>query len=102
MKEKNKKPMRTLAERINEVLDISPDILPGGTVIEIRGEYAVSIAGAKKILSYSPEKICLKTKKGAVNIVGERLICTSYHPSKVRIEGHVASVYFEEAEDATV
>ena len=49
---------------------------------------------------YSPEKIKVALHRGAVSILGRRLVCTSYTPDTVRIDGYVCSVCFEDCADA--
>ena len=102
MKKKNVRERRHLAEMINEKLDLPPDVLPGSTLIEIRAQSSLSVTGAKKILLYSPTHIRLATKKGALSVMGRRLVCTSYHPEGVKIDGHIVSVSFEEANDESI
>ena len=99
MKKKHGHGGRSLAERLNEGLDIPADVLPSATLVTIRAESSVSVTGARKILLYSPTRIRLATKKGAILIVGERLVCTSYHPEGVRIDGRIFSVSFGEVCD---
>ena len=99
MNKKKRSERRSMADVINESLDIPPDILSGGTLVEIRAESEVFVTGAKKILLYSKEHIRLATKKGALSVRGERLVCTSYHPNGVRIDGRISSVSFEGVEN---
>ena len=86
----------TLSEKIIKKLDIQPDILPGGTLVSIRGRSSVLISGSTGITLYTPEEIRLSLKKGALSIKGFRLICTSYNAEELRIEGKISSVIFEE------
>jgi len=99
MKKKHRREKRPFSEIINEKLDLPPDIVPGSTLIEIRGQSSLSVAGARKILLYSQSVIRLSTKKGALTVTGKRLVCTSYHSGGVNIDGHITSVSFEEASD---
>lgn len=89
-----------LRERICDALDIVPDTLPRAGTVEIRGRNYVSIKEGGKILYYSPEKIKVALHRGAVSILGRRLVCTSYTPDTVRIDGYVCSVCFEDCADA--
>ena len=99
MNKKTRREKRSLAEVINEKLDIPSDVLPGGTLVEIRSQSEVSVTGTKKILLYSDTHIRLGIKKGALSVRGERLVCTSYHPGGVRIGGHISGVSFEDLEN---
>ena len=99
MKKKHKGDGRSVSQRINEFLDLPPDVLPGETMVEIRAAGSAFIRGTKKILLYSPTRIRLATKRGALEVVGSSLLCTSYHPDGVRIDGRIISVLFEEAKN---
>ena len=102
MKKKNRREKRPLAEFINETLDLPPDMVSGETFIEIRAQSSLFITGARKILLYSPTHIRLSTKNTVFSVVGKRLVCASYHPDGIKIDGHITSVYFEEAQNETV
>ena len=96
-KEKNDIQEReTLSQKIIKKLDIQPDILPGGTLVAIRGRNWVSVSGSTGILLYTPEEIRLSLRKGTISIKGCRLICTSYNAEELRIDGKITSVLFEE------
>lgn len=86
----------SLTEKITKRLDISPDILPGGTMVAIRGRTSVSVSGSTSILLYSPEEIRLSLPKSTLSIRGCRLICTSYNAEEMSIDGEIKSVSFEE------
>ena len=86
----------TLAEKINRKLDISPDILPGGTLIAIRGRASVSVSGSTGIVLYTPTEIRLSLHRGALSVKGCRLVCTSYNAEELCIDGRIDSVNFEE------
>ena len=85
-----------VAERICRALDIEPDALPNSSLVEIRGRSAVSISGGGKILTYTDEEIRVASKKGAISIIGRHLICSSFCVGKIRIEGRIKSVKFED------
>ncbi len=95
----SKKERPTLTERINAKLDIPPDILPGGTLVELRGRNSLNISGKTRILFYTPERIVLSVGKDVLSIVGRRLVCTAYHPHSITIDGYVINVGFEEEEN---
>ena len=86
----------TLGEKISRHLDISPDILPGGSMVVIRSRASVSVSGSTSILLYTPEEIKLSLKKGVLRILGYRLTCTSYNAEELHVDGKISSVSFEE------
>lgn len=93
----NAKPQKeSLGEKISRGLDIPPDILPGGSLVTIRGRSALSVSGSSSIILYTPEEIRLSMKKGMLSIKGNSLVCISYNSAEISIEGHINSVSFEE------
>ena len=98
MKHNEKRPKQKIsfAEKINKTLDISPDILPHGTLVSIRGTNSMSVNGSIGISLYTPNEIRLSIHNGMLSIKGERLVCASYHAEEIRIDGKIASVSFEE------
>lgn len=94
--QQEKRERETLAEKISRHLDISPDILPGGSMVVIRSRASVSVSGSTSIMLYTPEEIKLSLKKGVLRILGRRLACTSYNSEELHVEGKISSVSFEE------
>ena len=89
----------SLSEKLNRHLDITPDVLPHGSLIELRGRKSLSVTGCGKILEYTPEKIRVALKKDELCISGCRLLCTSYHRGEIGIDGVIESVSFRARED---
>ena len=85
-------------ERICRALDIEPDVLPNASLVQIRGRSAVSVSGGGRIIDYTDSEIKLALKKGVIAIRGKRLVCASFCAGKVRIEGRIEGVSFEEDE----
>ena len=88
----------TIGARICKSLDIPPDLLPKGTLIEIRGRSSLTLTGGGRILEYTPNEIRIAVKGGAVCVRGGSLQCTSYHVGAISIDGMIVSVCFEEGE----
>lgn len=84
-------------ERISRALDVPPDLLPGGSLLEIRGQSAMTVRGSGKILVYTPEEICVELRRGVVSVKGQRLVCTSYYLGALGIEGKIQAVVFGDA-----
>ena len=82
-------------ERICRALDIEPDVLPHASLVEIRGRSEVTVNGSGRIIDYTDREIRLALKKGAVAIRGKALVCASFCAGKVRVEGRIESVSFE-------
>lgn len=97
-KRKQRSDRADLREKLCAALDISPDLLPGGFSVDIRGRNLVSVAGGGKILLYNPERVSIAVPSGRVTIVGKRLSCVSYLAGTVDIQGHIDGVFLEDKE----
>ena len=91
-----KQKKESLGEKISRGLDIPPDVLPGSSLVSIRGRSALSVSGSTSIILYTPEEIRLSMKRGSLCVKGTGLSCISYNSSEVKIEGRINSVSFEE------
>ncbi len=90
-----KKEKQGLGVRICRALELSPDILPNKTLVEIHGEELVKITGAGKILLYTTKEIRISLRGGGcVSVCGRELCCSSYNRGAVGIEGKICSVSF--------
>ncbi|MGM9683023.1 MAG: YabP/YqfC family sporulation protein [Eubacteriales bacterium] len=88
--------VESLGERINRYLDIPPDIVPGGSTVELRCRSSLTVRGCGKILLYSPCEIRLEMKDGILCVRGSRLLCTSYYVGAVGIDGRIDSISFDD------
>ena len=95
-----KKRQESLGERICNALDLSPQILPRRSLIEIHGRNLVKIQNAGKILLYTDTeiRISLRSRDGSVRICGSGLCCSSYNVGAIGIHGKIASVDFGQGE----
>lgn len=94
---KRKEERGDLKERLCAALDISPDLLPGGFSVDIRGRNQVSIAGGGRIVLYTPKRVSIEVSGGQVTVTGKRLCCVSYLAGAVDIQGCVDAVYLDKA-----
>ena len=85
-----------LRERILRGLDMPLDLLPGETLLELRGRGQMLLRGCGPILIYTSEEIRVGLKRGCLSVRGRELICTSYRRGAVGVEGRISSVSFEE------
>ena len=93
-----KKDRGDIRERLCSALDISPDLLPGGFSVDLRGRNQVSISGGGRILLYTPERVSIAVPSGRVTVTGARLRCISYLAGAVDIQGHIDSIILEDKE----
>lgn len=89
---------KTLGEMIYGVLDIQPDTLPYGTLIEIRGRGSVTLRGCGHVLLYTDSEMRFSCHGGQICIKGRRLLCSSYCRGAAVIDGIIDAITFEEAE----
>ena len=85
----------SFSERLCRSLDIQPDILPYGTLIEIRGRSSVTLRGCGRVKVYTDTTVSFATRRGTVSVKGRGLCCTSYRKGAAVIDGIVDGVYFE-------
>lgn len=83
-----------IRQRFCQALDITPDILPGGSYVEIRGRGNLLIRGCRRILKYSSEEIIIATCRDVFSVRGASLTCISYLAGAIGIEGRIDSVEF--------
>ena len=94
MSNKNDK-KNALIEFLSAKTSLPSDMLAGDFRLEIRGRNNAIICGCRRILKYTPQEIGLLAKGFTVAIIGERLVCTSYHEGAVCIEGYIYGVEFD-------
>ncbi len=98
MRKNNGERRESLREIVSRKLDIQPDIIPGGSLFEVRGRSSMTVSGCGKILLYTPQEIRLSLKKSMLSVKGSSLICTSYYAGAVGIDGCIDSISFIDAE----
>ena len=84
-------------ERMSRALDMPPDLLAAGSLVEIRGRGAMTVRGNRKILVYTPDEISVELHDGVLTVKGHRLVCTSYYVGAIGIEGKIDEVVFGDA-----
>ena len=78
--------------RMADHADLTDEILPGQTVIELIGEGRVLVEGHEGISAYSNDKISVKVRYGIVKITGCNLLLTQMSTSKLIITGGISAV----------
>ncbi|MBE6589098.1 MAG: hypothetical protein E7643_02860 [Ruminococcaceae bacterium] len=58
----------------------------------LHGERGATVYGCRRILCYSPERICLCIGKRHVFVQGKGLICTSFNAGCVTVEGQLEGI----------
>ncbi len=93
-----KRERERFGEKLRRALELDGDFTRHGYTIDVRGRSCATIRGAGKILIYTPERIRLGVRDGAIEISGEGLVCASYCAESVGIEGKISSIIFEVTE----
>lgn len=83
-------------ERLCHSLDISPDIFPNGTLVELRGRNSLTVTGRAKIIGYTDEEISLRLSDCCLHVRGRRLCCSSYDSRATVIDGCVTGIELTE------
>lgn len=89
---------RSPAEWLALHLDLPPDVWEGGMRLELCGRHALTVHGCRRILSYTPEEICLGLKGCILSVQGVRLVCASYLSGAVGIDGRVDTLSFHDTD----
>ncbi len=95
MKKRDRAHSQSLRERLCHSFDISPDIFPGGTLVEMRGRERIALRGCGCVLCYTDTQISFSCGEGVIHIKGRRLCCSSYSPRLATIDGCIDCVCFE-------
>ncbi len=90
---------RGIVEFLSSKAELPSDILTGDFKIEMRGRNTVFIQGCRRILKYSPCIMVMAVKNFAVEIIGERLVCSAYHDGTISIDGYIKTVNIDDGEE---
>lgn len=81
-----------LFERVARVVDLSTEPVPGKPLVEIVGDRAVLIENHCGVVSYSPECVSVKAKRGCICVHGSGLVLTKMSKEQLRICGTIRNV----------
>lgn len=62
--------------------------------VVLRGEKSATVYGCRKILWYSPERICLLVEGRGVSVTGRSLYCASFSAGTVTLVGEVLGAVY--------
>ena len=63
-------------------------------MVILRGQSTLTVYGCKKILHYSPERICLQLTGKELLIMGESIYCTCFSHGSVTVEGKINAISY--------
>lgn len=81
-----------ILQRLTDRVELAGEPLPGQTVVEIAGENRVLIENYCAVREYSPEKICIRVKFGALLVCGCGLELRRMTKEQLIISGRIDSV----------
>jgi hypothetical protein len=64
-------------------------------MLVLRGQHSLTVYGCRRILFYSPCKICLCVGKKTLCVLGCDLYCASFSSGSVTIEGRIEAVSYQ-------
>ena len=99
---KSKRERRGFLEYLAVKGDLSADGLLGDIHIELRGRNTLYMQGCRRILKYSSEEMVLAAKNLAVSVLGERLVCSSFHGGMICVNGLITSINMTEEKEGGV
>ena len=95
---KKKKPTRGMS-RINEILEMPPEVVSNIPKISILGFEEMLIENYKNIIEYEDFYIKVNTHIGLINVNGFNLKLIQMNQDDMRITGKIDSIDFESYED---
>lgn len=82
----------TLWEKVTRAVDLPEEPMPGKTLIEIVDNHSVLIENHCGVMSYCPEQISIKTKKGCICISGSGMLLAKMTQEQLRIAGTICNI----------
>ncbi len=64
-------------------------------MLVLRGQHSLTVYGCRRILFYSPCRICLCVGKKTLCVQGSCLYCASFSSGSVTIEGRIEGVSYQ-------
>ncbi len=85
---------KNVTENLVNALELPKDVLLGLPLLSVSGNSELHIDNHLGILSYQPEAIVVKTKRGPIRIEGEHLVIDWYTRDDMHILGQVKNICF--------
>ncbi len=90
----NKKPKKTLSQRISESFDIPVDALSRVSTAEARGTGEVCFGGCEGLVSYTDTEAVLCLCDSTVSVCGEGLILRSFSGGRIAVCGKIDCIRY--------
>ena len=90
----NKKPKKSLSQRISESFDIPVDALSKVSTAEARGNSEVCFGGCEVLVSYTETEAVLCLCDGLVSVLGEGLVLRSFSGGRIAVCGKIDCIRY--------
>ena len=80
--------------RLAQALDLPPDLLADLPRVTVVGSSQVTVENHRGLIEFTPNRVRIAAKEGAVEVEGERLILRLILPEEIILEGRVRAVSF--------
>lgn len=81
-----------LLEKVAKAVELSGEPIPGKPLVEIVGQRAVLIENHCGVISYSLERVTVKTKGGCICVIGSGLVLNRMTKEQLRICGTIRTI----------
>lgn len=77
-----------------EAISLPSDAFSSGFGIEMRGRGLLFLQGCRRIIKYTPSEMVFSAGDFFVTVLGDRLLCTTFHGGTVTVEGKIDGISF--------
>lgn len=92
---RNKQGRVPFSKRVSEWVERAAGTQEGREMLQMRSRGEVMVHDCKRILLYTPEKICLLRGRETFSVCGEGLYCLSYFGGTVLVRGKIHALFLE-------
>ena len=90
----NKKPKKSLSQRICESFDIPDGTLARSSTAEALGNREVCFSGCEGLMSYTDSEVVLSLCDNTVSVCGEELILRSFSGGRIAVCGRIDCIRY--------
>lgn len=83
---------RYFLEQLADGAELSAELIPGGSLVEIAGDCRVLVENHCGIIQYSRERICINVKFGRISVCGYNLELKRMTKEQLIISGKIEQV----------
>lgn len=79
-------------ERISDTLHLPKDVVLGGSVLHMIGQYEIYIENYKSILEFNENTVKIRTRDSILTIQGKHLQIPYYSETDMKIRGRILEI----------